>query len=194
MRVKAALLHNEPAAADMQYKGGDLVLSNYENRDTWDEPFEVIAVDYKILTVRDPNNPERWKSTRYQKRFNKQQLRPYVIGEGDHSTHLVNQMLSWLSNEAILSAHPTKIFSPTDPRQNDQKFITAKQKKLQVSRVGDLEGRAEVRDTDKCERLARFVLTIKDSGTDNEIFKERYVVRGFNDIRKAHLIHYNPVS
>jgi Reverse transcriptase (RNA-dependent DNA polymerase) len=40
----------------------------------------------------------------------------------------------------------------------------------------------------------RFVLTIKDSGTDNEIFKARYVARGFNDIGKAHLIHDSPIS
>jgi hypothetical protein len=34
MRVKTALLHNVPAAADMQYNEGDLVLAKYENRDT----------------------------------------------------------------------------------------------------------------------------------------------------------------
>jgi hypothetical protein len=40
----------------------------------------------------------------------------------------------------------------------------------------------------------RFVLTIKDSGTDNELFKARYVARVFNDIGKAHLIQNSPVS
>jgi Reverse transcriptase (RNA-dependent DNA polymerase) len=40
----------------------------------------------------------------------------------------------------------------------------------------------------------RFVLIIKDSGTDNEIFKAIYVARGFSDIGKAHLIHDSPVS
>jgi hypothetical protein len=126
MRVKAALLHNVPAAADMQYKEGDLMLAKYENRDTWDGPFEVVAVDDKILTVRDPNNLKRWKSTEYQQRFNKQQVRPYVNDEGEQPTYLVDQMLSPLSNDAILSAHLTEILSPTDPRKNNQKFIDAK--------------------------------------------------------------------
>jgi Reverse transcriptase (RNA-dependent DNA polymerase) len=40
----------------------------------------------------------------------------------------------------------------------------------------------------------RFVLTIKDSGTVNDIFKTRYVAHGFNDIAKAHLIYDSPVS
>jgi hypothetical protein len=130
MRVKAALLHNVPAAADMQYKEGDLVLAKYENRDTWDGTFEVVAVDDKILTVRDPNNPKRWKSTGYQQRLNKQQVRPYVNDEGEKPTHLVDPVLSPLSNDAILSTHLTEILSPTDPRKNDQKVIDAKQKEI----------------------------------------------------------------
>jgi hypothetical protein len=130
MSVKAALLHNAPAAADKQYKEGDLVLAKYENRDTWDGHFDVVAVDDKILTVKDPNNLKRWKSTRYQQRSNKQQVRPYVHDEGELPTYLVDQMLSPLSNDAILSAHLTEILSPTDPSQNDQKFIDAKQKEI----------------------------------------------------------------
>jgi hypothetical protein len=35
MRANAALLHNVPAAADMQYNEGDFLLAKYENRDTW---------------------------------------------------------------------------------------------------------------------------------------------------------------
>jgi hypothetical protein len=58
MRMKASLLHNVLAVADMQYKEGGLVLAKYEIRDTWDGHFEVVAVDNKILTVRDPNNPK----------------------------------------------------------------------------------------------------------------------------------------
>jgi hypothetical protein len=107
MRVRAALLHNVPAAADRQYEVGDLVLEKYENRDTWDGPFNVVAVDDKILTVKDPNNQTRWKTTGYQQRFNKQQLRPYVNAEGEAPTHPVADMLSPLSNEETLSAYLT---------------------------------------------------------------------------------------
>jgi hypothetical protein len=124
MRVKAALPLNLPAAV-MQYEEGDLVLAKYENRDTWDGPFEVVAVDDKILTVRDSNNPKRWKSTGYLQRFNKQQVRPYVNDDGEQPTDIVDQMLSPLLNDDILSAHLTEILSLTDPRKNDQKFIDA---------------------------------------------------------------------
>jgi hypothetical protein len=117
-----------------------LVLAKYENWDTWDGPFEVVAVDDKILTVRDPNNPKRWKSTGYQQRLYKQQVRPFVNDEGEQSTHLVDRMLSRLSNDAILTAHLTEILSPTDPRKNDQTFIDAKQKVIAGYSSGGLGG------------------------------------------------------
>jgi hypothetical protein len=35
----------------------------------------------------------------------------------------------------------------------------------------------------------RFVLAIKDSGTNKEIYKARYVVQGFRDKKKTNFVH-----
>jgi hypothetical protein len=86
--------------------------------------------------------------------------------------------------------------SPTDPRQNDQKFIDAKQKEivgLVKRRTWNVALKSEIPANANILR-GRFVLAVKDSGTDNEIFKARYVDREFNDIGKAHLIHDSSVS
>jgi Reverse transcriptase (RNA-dependent DNA polymerase) len=40
----------------------------------------------------------------------------------------------------------------------------------------------------------RFVQTVKYLRTNEEVFKARYVARGFNDIGKSHLMHDSPVS
>jgi Reverse transcriptase (RNA-dependent DNA polymerase) len=36
---------------------------------------------------------------------------------------------------------------------------------------------------------SRFVLTIKDSGTNHELYKARYVVQGFRDKKNTSLVH-----
>jgi Reverse transcriptase (RNA-dependent DNA polymerase) len=105
-------------------------------------------------------------------------------------------MLSPLSNEETQSAYLTEILSPTDPRQDNQKFIEAKEKE-----IAGLVERGTWKAVLKSEippdaniLRGRFVLTIKVAGTDKELFKARYVARGFNDIGKARPIHDSPVS
>ena len=39
-----------------------------------------------------------------------------------------------------------------------------------------------------------FVLTIKDSGMNKEVYKARYVVQGYTDKLKYYLVHDNPTA
>jgi hypothetical protein len=40
----------------------------------------------------------------------------------------------------------------------------------------------------------RFVLSIKNAGTEEEVFKARYLIRGYRDKMKTSLVHNSPTS
>ena len=83
------------------------------------------------------------------------------------------------------------IIKSEDPRSKDPRFDKAKQKEIN----GLIEGGTwKIVAKDEVPENAnvmggRFVLAIKDDGTDKEVWKARFIVQGYRDKLKTSLVH-----
>lgn len=80
----------------------------------------------------------------------------------------------------------TEVLEPGDARENSPEFVLAKAKEPDGLIC---QGAFEIVLRDEISKQAnilgsRFVLTIKEKGTNKEIFKARYVVQGHKDAEK----------
>jgi hypothetical protein len=88
----------------------------------------------------------------------------------------------------------TEIIKPVDPRT--EKFDEAKRKEIQglIDR-GTWRVVAKEEVSDNANILGkRFVLAIKDGGTDKEVWKARFVVQGYRHDLKTSLVHDTATS
>jgi Reverse transcriptase (RNA-dependent DNA polymerase) len=78
-----------------------------------------------------------------------------------------------------------------DPRASSPEFTAAKKKEI-AGLIEKGTWRVVVRSElpDGANVMGgRFVLTVKDAGTEREVHKARYVVQGFRDKEKNFLVH-----
>lgn len=109
---------------------------------------------------------------------------------------VVNQihtvMTQWKSdNDEHAAVYLNEYLSIVDPRGDNPKFVTAKMKEitgLQENRVYKVIDKAQF--PKRANVLGgRFVLCVKNVGSDDEIYKARYVVQDHKDKEKSRLIH-----
>jgi hypothetical protein len=96
----------------------------------------------------------------------------------------------------IYSAHVSEMITKSDPRYRSPE--------VQAAMKREIEGIVEKRTwamTVRSEMPAnanllgsRFVITIKDIGTDRELYKARYVVQGHRDKEKTSMVHHSTTA
>ena len=191
-RIITALTKNIPSASDRFYSIDDEVLVYREKEKEWVGPYRVVFIDGKMITMQ---NPERT----YEGTFSSQQIKPYLRDEGTEekrpdSLSVLYQMLkpfrlSPESGSQEHSVHITEIIKPGDPRESE--FDDAKREEIQglIERgTWEIVPKSSVQEGANILR-GRFVLTIKDVGTDKQRRKARYVVQGYRDRMKTSLVH-----
>ena len=186
-RVQAALTRQIPPAADRVYQLGDEVLVFSEQDKNWLGPFVVMHVQGRMITIQN-------REGTYRQMFNAFQLKPYYR---DHSPIIHYQtriFRSPLAPKTPFSSFITEEIKQRDPRA--RKFSAAKRKEIEgLIKRGTWKIVAKDEVPDNANVLGgRFVLTIKDSGTNKEVYKARYVVQGHADKLKSSLVHDNPTA
>ena len=197
LKLAQALRSKLPPAADYQLSVGDQVLVKREKIAAAQGPFPIVEIDAdgKQIFILDEKGAK--------KQFSVSQIRPYYQEPSDILFSHINDMLHDFRSEPasapahdtpeknICSTHVSEVIKCTDPRSLSDAAISAKRKE-----IGGLLSRKTWKVV--CERDVptdanimggRFVLTLKDVGTDKPFFKARYVVQGHRDKDKDYLVH-----
>lgn len=192
-RIMTALLNAVPPAADRVYEVGEEVWVYREKKKAWEGPMLVEKVADKIVTVHDIEDD-------YRGDFNKHQIKPYFrdLPETDANTDFVEILHAALApfvskdkdkHAPAYNVHITEIIEKRDPRS--ALFGDAKRKEIE-GLINRGTWKAVMKDEvpDNANVMGgRFVLAIKDGGTDREVFKARFVVQGYRDKMKTSLAH-----
>ena len=154
------------------------------------------AVRDKIVTVKNELNGSEAD-------FNVQQLKPYfrpipflenvVNKNSSYATYYMVQDLvtEYRPRPPTYGVHLTEVIKSEDPRSKDPRFDKAKRKEIngliergtwKIVAKDEVPGNANVMG-------GRFVLAIKDEGTDKEVWKARFIVQGYRDKLKMSLVH-----
>lgn len=96
----------------------------------------------------------------------------------------------WNFDEAI-PAFVTEVLKPGDSRAESKQFDVAKQKEVNGLKLRGTFCPVNLKDIPKDANIVggRFVLTIKNKGTDRETAKARYVAQGHRDKEKPFIVH-----
>ena len=195
-RIKRALLHKVPNASNYVFRPGTEVLVYREDEKKWKGPLTVKAVNEKIATLRNDDNGAEAD-------FNVQQLKPYFRPipfldkvPNKNSSYAMNYMLEDLATtkkpqSPDYGVHLTEVILPGDPRSKDPRFAAAKEKEIRglIERgTWKLVAKDEVPNNANIMG-GRFVLAIKDEGTQKEVWKARFIVQGYRDKLKTSLVH-----
>ena len=158
-KIQAALTRQIPPAADRTYQLGDEVLVISEQDNNWSGPFTVMHFQGRMITIQN-------REGTYRQMFNAFQLMPYFR---DHSPIIHFQTRIFRSPLALntpFSSFITEEIKPNDPRA--RQFSKGKRKEIE----GLIKRESwKIVTKDEVSRNAnlmrgRFVLTIKDSGTN----------------------------
>eukprot|EP00737_Agarophyton_chilense_P000247 gb/GEZJ01000282.1/.p1 GENE.gb/GEZJ01000282.1/~~gb/GEZJ01000282.1/.p1 ORF type:complete len:768 (+),score=79.54 gb/GEZJ01000282.1/:1785-4088(+) len=192
MRVRRALKHAVPQAADRSYQPGDDVLVWRErltdNRiGEWVGPFKVLsfAPEKKIVYIQDVKIGNA-------KPFNVAQVKPYLAPEMVAHSFMQKMHNTFVSygNPSDCNVYMTEILNEKDPRAHSQKMSEAKKSEIRNLQRGTFKDilREEIPE-DANILPGRFVLAIK-STVDGEIkHKPRYVIGGHRDRFKNLMVH-----
>jgi hypothetical protein len=166
------------------------VLLFREKEKNWTGPMVVVLVEDKIITVKDLES-ERVL------RFSMQQIKPFLRDSPstDVDEDVIDNTHAMLSRFTSTDAkksppfqvHLSEVIGPPDPRA--ALFDAAKQKGIQgliECSTWKVVLKDEMQENPNI-MSGRFVLTIKDSVTSEEIYKARYVVLGFRDKKRPAL-------
>jgi hypothetical protein len=117
------------------------------------------------------------------------QVKPYTENPGDSIMNMLYYSFKLFQNALCVGL--TECLHPSDPRGLSEKFIAAK--KFEIKGLIDKGTWRIVKKQDipkDANNLhGRFVLTIKNIGTESETYKARYVVQGHRDKEKGYLVH-----
>jgi Reverse transcriptase (RNA-dependent DNA polymerase) len=181
-KVARALKRAVPPAADQFYAVGDRVLVFREEPEGFTGPFRIEHVDHKTIYIRDGNQT---------KAFSRAQVKPYreITHHREAATEVVAKIGSAVAQD-FQTTYVTEVLSPNDQRSNDPKMNQAKKREIK----GLLE-RGTFRIILKSEIPqganvlgGRYVLVIKDAGTEREVWKARYVIQGHRDQEKEIMV------
>ena len=193
-RVKPALRHHTPQAADIVYQPGDKALvwreKLIESRiGEWVGPYIVRSYDAaaRIVLVQKESGASH-------ERFNAVQVKSFLepAASANHYLKSVAAAFKTFSNECMtVEVRLTEVITKDDPRANSEEMLKAK-----LDEVSDLLRRGTFKVILKGELpdganalTARFVLAIKSSIDDKIKYKARYVVGGHLDVLKNYLAH-----
>jgi Reverse transcriptase (RNA-dependent DNA polymerase) len=185
IRLRKALKSNIPAATNQNYDIGQKVLV-YRERDNppWQGPYNVTKIENKQIFI-DRNGKEVQHSV--------SQVKPFIIEskEGTQDTLHCNSspLDSTLNNQ--IGVNLTETLHPADPRATSSQFMDAKKREIKGLMNKNTWKIVDKETIPKDANIlnGRFVLTIKNANSDDEICKARYVVQGHKDREKSLLVH-----
>lgn len=195
-RIIMAMRYSIPIPTDREYQIADYVLVYREEPQLWVGPMVVTEAGDKMVSVRANDG--------YKGRFSKTQVKFYLrdAPDRDADSNFVEVLHAPLapfrstknSGKPKCHVHLSKVIKPTYPRT--RMFNDAKKKEIQglidrgtwkIVLKDELPKEASIKD-------GRFVLAIKDEGTDKKVYKARFVVQVYRDKMKTLLLHDSPTS
>lgn len=182
LRIQQALRSKIPPATDYVVNPGNLVYVFRDNDRKWHGPYEVLKVYNKEIYVSVDG---------VEKHFNISQIIPDSHELHDMELQRLKQSLEQFHTDRPPGIYLTEVLEPGDGRETLPEFNAAKAKELEglahrgvfeVVLKDDIPSNANILG-------GRFVLSIKNKDTNEEIYKARYVVQGHKDIEKHMLVH-----
>lgn len=191
-KLKRAMRSKTPSTFDEVYEPGELIWVYREGHigkpGTYTGPFEVVYTEDKHVFIKDAQNePPRPYSKTAVKRYYEPSVESDRYMEEMHNT-MMNIADERLGN--VHRVHVTEVLSEKDPRASDSKMNEAKRKEIRgLIERGSFRVILREDIPEGANRLrARYVLAIKDAGTDKEVWKARYIVQGHRDLERDVLV------
>jgi hypothetical protein len=212
-RISEALRSQIPAAADRILHVDDKVMVYREKDQVWHSRFTVVNIYEKKVRVIDHLGEER--------HFSLNQVKPaprrgYIEPQSGAASvdilnrhtppsdsHSIHYMTMKVRSEEhldkkvpIFATHITEVITKKDPRYHSPEVQAAMKKEIEgivdkgtwaVTIRFDLSRGANVLS-------GRFVITIKDIGTERERYKARFVVQGHRDKDKTSMVHHSTTA
>jgi hypothetical protein len=190
-RITTALHRQPPPAADYVFSVNDSVWVFRETNSSY-VPAVVHSLDEtgKMVIVRHANGSLV--------RYSRHQLKPMLpVQPAEFETAFVEHLCSIGDHEhdsSSVSVFLSEAIQPCDPKFSSPEAVEARSREIaglvqrgtwEVTLRSELPSSANVLD-------GRFVMTIKDTGTDRECVKARYVIKGHKDVEKQWLVHNSP--
>lgn len=200
MRIRQALRAKTPASADYVINPGDNVRVFRESDKRFLGPYRVVQVEGKqIFIERDGKRVQH----------NIDQIIPERIFNGDVPAAAIHAKLATFDEtghtataDHLSKMNPrervetprillTELLKPNDPRGYSPEFVAAKKKEMDgLLRRGTWKVVLRDEVPSGANILGgRFVMSIKDTETDEPVYKARYVVQGHRGKEKNTLVH-----
>ena len=219
IRARRTLRMAVPPAADRHYAIGDLVYVWREKEKGYTGPFNVISVssDNSQITVDDRDDPNGGifscdciRPAPHPEDVLFSEIAPLIeahLSEAALAARNRTRRIPYADeicftsssygiehSEGSFPVYVSEVVSPADPRADSRKFVEAKSKELSnLLQRGTFKIVLKEEVPQDCNVMSsRIVLTIKDKDTDEERYKARFVVRGFNDKLKEVMVHQSP--
>lgn len=173
-KIRLALRTNIPPSAKYSLCPGQLVMVYSEKKKQWIKDLRIVQLSSKQVWINYNNRIIKVSCT---------QVIPQPLPDEDTGISNLLRRLAPLNSKSHPSILVTEVLPSNDPRGNSPDFDHAKAQEI----TGLLDKKAfrvvlkEDLNRDANVLGGRFVLTIKSKGTDNEIFKARFVVQGHLD-------------
>jgi hypothetical protein len=188
-RILEALKSRVSDSADRVYEIGEEVLVWRERPESWTGPYKITSIQENIVTIYHSNSE-------YEGRYNVANVKPYLrefpsTNANSDFSEIMHQVLQKFisgdgeSQSPSYNIHVTEVICNGDPRE--RLFDNAKKKKIaglirrgtwKVVWKEELEQDANIMS-------GRFVVSIKHSGTNEEMLKARFVAQGYRDKAKT---------
>ena len=185
LKIQRALRSRAPPASKYIINPGDNMYVHRENDLKWRGSFQVTKTFGKCVWVARPDKEAQYSIDH---------VLPVSKARGlDLIQHVHNSFSQYQSSSELQQyrAFLTEFLPPNAPQGNEKRFEAAKEKEitgLQANGTYEVVFKEDVA-SDANILGGRFVLSIKDKNTDNEITKARFVVQGHRDKDKNKLVH-----
>lgn len=193
LRIRRALMSKAPRNVDIVIEPGDKVRVFRETDRKYIGPFPVIRVDKKQIFVLQKDVEKQYSLHQVLRADSFDRI---INGDSklDDLHEMMTQFVSSqqsLDNSSIFNVHITEILDSSDPRINSEEAQAAKRKELaDLIRRGTWKIIAYDELPDDANIMTGgFVITIKDTETNQPKFKARFVVHGNRDKDKNNLVH-----
>ena len=182
LRIQSALRAKLPPATEYLVYPGDWVYVFRERTKDWNGPYETLRVTGKDIFVEIDG---------HEKKFNISQILPDNSELHDKELERLKGSIEQFNTDRPPGIFLTEVLEPGDPRQHDLKFDEARAKELDgLAKRCDFEIVLKDEVPEDANILGgRFVLSIKNKNTGEEIYKARFVVQGHKDADKGLLVH-----
>ena len=183
LRIQRAMKANIPSASDRIIKPGMQLFVYHEKDKRWKSGYVCVRNYGKVILTSDKSG----KQFRYS-------IEDVIPFQDDTQLCLLQTMHSTFKrfrSNTTQDIGITETLMPNDKRRNSEIFNEAKEKELKGLIARDTWEKVKLSQlpSDANVLNGRFVLSIKNVGSKDELYKARFVVQGHKDSEKMYLIH-----